>query len=298
MKTIHGILALLIQITLFFFGLINPAHAGLVKGIYITQPTLEDTKRLTYLIRNAKKSGISTFIIDLERPSKRTQDNIALVRSHNINYVARIIIFPNGGGTPELVTSERHWEKKYKLIKYAIGYGAKQIQLDYIRYNTKQPASSAHAQNIFKIIRFYKARLAKQNIPLQIDVFGISSFGEEKHIGQNVKLFSQTIDVLCPMVYPSHYEPFRIHAVTPYKTVYESLGSIKGQFSSKRLPFKIYPYIELSNYRYPLSRQKKLSYIYAQIQAVEAAGADGWYAWSANNLYDNLFTVLQSKPVK
>lgn len=288
----------LLFLTLLLLSMSSIASANLTKGIYISQATLEDTEYLTYLIERAKKSGIDTFVIDIEQPSALSQKNFAMVKNNNIHTIARIIIFPNGGGTPEQVSSVPYWEKKYKLITYALSYGAEQIQLDYIRYNTKQPASDQHALNIHKIIQFYKDRMAKQNIPLQIDVFGISSFGEEKHIGQNVKLFSKTIDALCPMVYPSHFEPFKVHAVTPYKTVYSSLESIKAQFDKKTPPFKMYPYIELSNYRYPLSQEKKLSYIYAQIQAAEAAGADGWFAWSPNNFYDNLFLLLETRKVK
>lgn len=298
MDKTQGKLALLLLISFMLLNMNTAASAAMVKGIYITQPTFEDTKYLKYLISRSEKAGVSTFIVDLERPSKHYQENLALMKSHHINYVARIIIFPNGGGTPEQVASEAYREKKYKLIQTAISYGAQEIQLDYIRYNTKQAASSKHAQDIHKIIQFFKTRVAKQNIPLQIDVFGISSFGEEKHIGQNIKLFSQSVDAVCPMVYPSHFEPFRVHAVTPYKTVYTSLESIKEQFGNKKLPFKLYPYLELSNYRYPLSKAKKMEYIYAQIQAAEAAGADGWYAWSPHNLYDNLFQVLETRRVK
>jgi len=275
--------------------LLNPANA-MVKGIYISQTTLEDTTYLNYLIKNAKASGINTFIIDLDIPSTRYKQNVAMVKKNNISYVARITMFP-GGGTPEQIASEAYREKRYKLVQAAIRYGADQIQLDYIRYNTKQPASSEHAINIQKIIQLFKNRLADEKIPLQIDVFGISSYGEEKHIGQNIKLFSESIDAVCPMVYPSHYQPFAVHFKTPYKTVYESLMSIREQFDDK-LPIKMYPYIELSNYHYPLGRDKKIKYIYAQIQAVQDAGADGWYAWSASNYYDNLFRVLESYPVK
>ena len=69
------------------------------------------------------------------------------------------------------------------LVKEAIAYGAKEIQLDYIRYNTAQGSSSQHAVNVHKIIQWYKEQVGKQNVALQIDVFGISSFGEETHIG-------------------------------------------------------------------------------------------------------------------
>jgi hypothetical protein len=272
--------------------------SAITKGIYLTQSTLENVNKLNYLIRNAKASGINTFIIDLDIPSKLYQKNIQLVTANDITYVARIVMFP-GGGTPDQVKSSAYIEKKYKLVEQAVAYGAHQIQLDYIRYNTKQPPSPQNAKDIYQIIHLFKDRLVAKKIPLQIDVFGISAFGESKYIGQNIQLFSNTIDVLCPMVYPSHYVPFEKHFNTPYETVYESLTAIKKQFpADKQLPFKLNPYIELSNYHYQLSQRKKYDYIHAQIRAVENAGADGWYAWSPHNYYDNLFHVLQNYPVK
>jgi len=272
------------------------ANTVMLKGIYVTQENAENTPFFNSLIQHAKAAGINTFIVDLELVSSRYAQNVSQLQKNNIRYVARIIMFP-GGGTPDQITTESHWKRKYNLIEHAIAYGAKEIQLDYIRYNTRNGASSEHAKNIYKIIHWYKNQLAQQNIPLQVDVFGISSFGEEKNIGQSVTLFSQTIDTLCPMVYPSHFVPFAKHVQTPYETVYDSLVAIKDQFANK-VPVKLVPYIELSNYHYPLSHAKKLAYIYAQIRAAQDAGADGWYAWSARNQYDNLFKVLETYPAK
>jgi hypothetical protein len=267
---------------------------GMMKGIYISQATAENTKYFTYLIERAKKAGINTFIVDLELPSKRYAKNMQLLKENGIHYVARIIVFP-GGGTREQVASMPYREKKLKLAKLAISYGASQIQLDYIRYNTKQPPSHKNSETIAGIIAWFKNNI---DVPIQVDVFGISSFGESKYIGQSVKLIGQTTNVLCPMVYPSHYEPYKVHAVTPYDTVYKSLMAIRAQYNDQPLPFKLVPYIELSNYRYQLSHEKKMAYIYAQIQAAEHANADGWYVWSPRNMYDNLFHVLETKNVK
>jgi hypothetical protein len=291
----------LVSIFLFIFASIvysteqgeqTPAKTARIKGIYLTQWTLENTTTLNYLIKNAKAVGIDTFVVDLEQPSKRYRENIALLKENNIKYVARITMFPDGG-TPKQITTPEIWQSKYALVKQAVDWGANAIQLDYIRYTSKMPASSEHAKNIYKIISWYKNKLAGQNIPLEVDVFGVTSLGESKHIGQNVVMFSQSVDAICPMVYPSHYEPFPQHFKQPYETVYNSLSLLKQQFDNK-MPIKMYAYIELSNYHYPMSRPKTLEYIQAQIKAVKAAGADGWYAWSPHNRYDNLFTVLKN----
>lgn len=267
-----------------------------VKGIYVTQYTLENTNFVNYLIKNAKASGINTFVIDLDKPSKKYPQNIALVKQNGIRYVARIVMFP-GGGTPAQVKNPEYWQGKYRLVKQAIDWGADRIQLDYIRYNTKQKPSEQNAKDIHQIVQWYKTKLAAQKIPLEIDVFGIASFGESKYIGQNIKLFSQTVDAICPMVYPSHYVPFAYHYARPYDTVHKSLDSIQDQFEDA-MPMKMYAYIELSNYHYSMTKEQKIKYIKAQINAVHDAEADGWYAWSPHNRYDNLFKVLQQeKPV-
>jgi hypothetical protein len=274
---------------------VTPASKGkMIKGIYISQTTAEDTKYFSYLINRAKKVGITTFIVDLELPSKKYAQNMQLLKENGIHYVARIIMFP-GGGTKEQVASIPYREKKLRLAKTAISYGASQIQLDYIRYNTKQIPSHKNSETIAGIIAWFKSNI---DVPLQVDVFGISSFGESKYIGQSIQLIGKTVNVLCPMVYPSHYEPYKVHAVTPYETVYNSLKAIQNQYDNQPLPFKLIPYIELSNYRYQLSHAKKMAYIYAQIQAAENANADGWYVWSPRNMYDNLFYVLETKQVR
>lgn len=278
-----------IAMTIFFCAAtLTYAH----RGIYVTQSSLENTKFLDHLITRAKHAGIDTFVIDLELFSKRYDINIAKVKSNNIRYVARIVIFA-GGGTPAQIDNPVVWQKKYRLVDHAINLGANAIQLDYIRYNTKQRPSSENAKRIFKIIAWYKQKVAARNIPLEVDIFGIASFGESKYIGQNIKLFSQTVDAICPMVYPSHYQPFALHFKTPYKTIYTSLTSIKNQFDNNKLPIKIYAYIELTNYHYPMSHPKTLEYIKAQIKAVADANADGWYAWSPHNRYENLFNILE-----
>lgn len=294
MYKFHARMAFFIFLWMLFFFYSGYTHAALTKGIYVTQSTLENTAYINYLIDQAKKTGINTFIIDLEQPSAKYRTNIELVKNNHIIYIARITVFP-GGGTPEQVKSESYREKKYELVKHALAYGASQIQLDYIRYNTKQRPSSQNAKDILAVIQWFKQRI---NVPLQIDVFGISSFGESKYIGQNIKLFSNHVDVICPMVYPSHYVPFDVHVKTPYKTVYDSLMAVRDQFDDENLPFKLIPYIELSNYHYLLSHEKKLNYIYAQIQAAENAGVDGWYVWSPHNKYDSLFQILETRQVR
>jgi len=295
MRTRFAILAnAFILITLFIYS--SATLAAKTRGIYITQTTLEDTKRLTHIINRAKAVGINTFVIDYERPSKLTTQNIQLVKDNGFKYVARIVIFPDGAKNKAQMFSESHREKKFGLIKDTLGLGAETIQIDYIRYSSKNKPSDQNAQDVKNTIAWYRDKLKAYNpkIPLQIDVFGITSFHPEKRIGQYPKVFAGTVDGINPMVYPSHYEPFRLYSSQPYKTVHSSLLSLKEQLKDQP-PVKITAFIEASNYRYPLPGGKKAHYVSEQIRAVEDANIDGWYFWSANNLYEHVFNVLQSK---
>lgn len=285
-SSIQKIMLILLLMAMSF----NASAARWVKGIYLTQYSLQNTANLKSLIRQAKAVGINTFVIDISYPSKYYQKNIKLVEDSGITYVARIVVFPLGG-THAQVINKNYWLKKYELAEYAIQMGAKEIQLDYIRYHTKHEPSSQNAKNINQVIKWFNARLDRVGIPLQVAVFGETSFSESKSIGQNVVVFADNIDVLAPMLYPSHFEPYQYYSTRPYKTVYDSLQALRNQFFGV-LPFRVYAYIEVYNYRHKLSPQQRIDYIRAQIQAVRDANVNGWYAWSANNLYGPLFRAL------
>ncbi|HSX20546.1 MAG TPA: putative glycoside hydrolase [Gammaproteobacteria bacterium] len=261
-----------------------------VKGIYISQSTLEDRKYLEYLIYRSKQAGINTFVVDLNHVTSRYEKNILLVKNAGLTYVARIVVFPFGSDRHKM-HSEAYWMSRYRLVDAAIDLGAEEIQLDYIRYAASNPASSNNSDDVRRVISWFKEKIGYR-AKLQIDVFGESCFKESMHIGQNIVKFASTVDAVCPMLYPSHFEPYREHAKRPYNIYFSALEALKSKFSDNQTPFQLYPYIELSNYRHRFSEEQLVGYIQAQIKAVEDADADGWYAWSANNKYDRLFNIL------
>lgn len=267
--------------------------APTIKGIYINQGTMENTAYLKELIQESKATGINTFVIDLEKLTKKYPENAKLVKDSGLRYVARIVVFPDGGKAHQ-IKSKAHWENKYKLIESAIQCGADEIQLDYIRYSSKQAPSPQNAKDVKEVIQWFKQKTAAHKVPMQIDIFGEVSFKESPRIGQNIQLFADTIDGACPMVYPSHYAPYQKHSKEPYKTVLTSLEAIKKQFNQNP-PFKLIPYVEASNYHYKMSPSQKSLYVLSQIKAAEDANADGWYVWSPKNVYNSLFTALKNR---
>lgn len=269
------------------------------KGIYLTQYTLEDPAKLDYLIKESKASGINTFVVDHEYYSSRYAPAIAKVKSNGIKVVSRIVIFPHGG-SKEQIQSEAYLEDKLKLINEAIKAGSDAIQLDYIRYSSKGPANPQKAKDIYKVLQWFKGKINAQGVPMEIDIFGEVSYYPSMHIGQDIQLFADTVDGVNPMVYPSHYWPYEKYSAEPYKTVNDSLNSLVEQFDGKP-PFKIHAFIEAANYHYlkKTNNQQKQQYLLQQIRAVENTnGVAGWYVWSANNVYENLFHVLKTNKIK
>lgn len=284
---------LFLCIGIFFSGAFGTTTAvAYVKGIYITQGTAQSTRKMQYLIKRSKAVGINTFVIDIYGRNKRYAKNIAMVRQAGIRYVARIVMFPYGG-THAQVKNKKIWEKRWRRAKYAISLGASEIQLDYIRYKKTTRPSTQNAQNIHKVIQFFEQRLRGTGVKLQIDIFGVVAHRPTRTIGQNVQVFAKSLHSINPMVYPSHYEPYRYHAVRPYSTVFESVSALRKQLENHS-HVKVYAYVELFNYRYPMNYAKKVQYIRSQLQGAMNGGAHGWYAWSATNKYNILFNILQS----
>ncbi len=284
--------------SLAFLCMVTSAHAW-DKGIYLTQYTLENPQKLDYLIKESKESGINTFVIDHEYYSKHFAPAIAKVKAAGIKTVTRVVVFSDGGNSKQ-IHSEAHWEERYKYVDDAIKSGTDAIQLDYIRYSSKMPANPQHAKDVYEIIKWFKKRLAAKSVPMEIDIFGEVSYYPSMHIGQDIKMFSDSVDGVNPMVYPSHFWPYQKYSADPYKTINNSLNALSSQFNSNP-PFKIHAFIEATNYHYvkKTSDADKQKYLLAEIRAVEdAKGVSGWYVWSANNVYENLFKVLKSNKIK
>lgn len=261
-----------------------------VKGIYISQTTVENRKYLQYLINRSKQAGINTFIIDLNAVSNTYEKNLLLVKNSGIRFVARVVVFPIGD-TTQNVHSEAYWMSRFRLVDAAIRLGADEIQLDYNRYVERNSSSSQSLLDIHESVCWFRDKIDNR-AKLQIDMFGNTTYKQADQSAQTIATNSKTVDAVCPMVYPSHFEPHQEHAHKPYDVVYTALTTLKQSYNQNDKPFELYPYIELSNYRHGYTDEQLVGYIHSQIKAVEDAKADGWYAWSAGNKYDRLFTIM------
>jgi hypothetical protein len=260
------------------------------QGIYLQQDTAQDPARLEHLINNALELGINTFVVDLWSRQPAYASAIERIRSAGIRYVPRVVMFAEGGKHEQIIDRAR-WLKRWGLVKYALDLGAKDIQLDYIRYSSMTKPSPSNALHVRDVVQFFKQRVNAAGGRLQIDVFGEAAHAPSPRIGQDLGLLAEHIDAVCPMVYPSHYKPYLERSQLPYETVFDSLTALRRQLGKH--PVDIYAYIELYNHRRPSTIAERIGYIRAQLRAVKESHADGWFAWSAGNKYDLLFEILR-----
>lgn len=272
-------------------SLLNEAVCtAFVRGIYVNQQSIHSTKKLQHLIEVAKSTDINTFVVDLHRLTETYKNNLKLIKKANINIHTRIIVFP-GGGTEEQVHSDTYLEKRINLAKQAVRLGSKVIQLDYIRYSTKQRRSSKNAEDILKVINKFRQADIISGTPIHAAVFGEALYAESTAIGQNLRLFAPFLEGVAPMLYPSHFKPYKESTERAYETIYDSLSALKIQFNDT-IPFEVIPYFEIYNIRVPMTKEVRYRYIRDQIRAIQDHQVNGWIAWSATNKYGYLFDIL------
>lgn len=169
----------------------NSYHAefdGQVKGIYISQDSLEDRQYLEYLIHRSKSAGINTFIIDLHRMSNNYERNILLVKNAGIKFIARIMVFPHDPEYAQM-RSEVYLMTRYRLVESAIALGAKEIHLDYIHNASNSQPLAENEYDSDSIVNWFQDKIDSR-AKLQIDVFNETNTKDSRQIAQSVVAIS------------------------------------------------------------------------------------------------------------
>ncbi len=180
--------------------------------------------------------------------------------------------------------------------------GFDEIQFDYIRFPSDGPISRCyyrHKKNddIYKseiLAYFLEQAKSRINIPISVDIYGFSAWFRTSHlIGQDAERFAEISDILCPMVYPSHYgRNFYLNipaASRPYKIV---LNSVKRAAKISMGNAIIRPYLQAFRLMSPTWGP---DYIKSQAKAALESGCDGYTFWNAGGDYDMVCKAIADK---
>lgn len=179
--------------------------------------------------------------------------------------------------------------------------GFDEIQFDYIRFPSDGPIERCRFRHrkdnlSFKsepILDFLRKARKSLSVPISVDVYGITGwyhFGNR--IGQDMEAMAEYADVLCPMVYPSHFGTTFYRTKTmpedlPALLVGESVARARMLAGENAL---VRPYLQAFNL---LSPTWGPDYILKQIHAAEQKGANGFSFWNAKGDYDMVIRAMK-----
>lgn len=199
--------------------------------------------------------------------------------------------------------NKESWDYIVDIAEEAAIKGFKEIQFDYVRFPTDgnvkaidygTSAGKPKAEAIAEFLAYARGRLNNRGVVVSADVFGlVTTATDDMRIGQHLESIAKSVDVICPMVYPSHYGKGSYGVAEPdfepYKIVNRSMSiaqkridAIQGA-SHKAL---LRPWLQDFTATY-LPRYKKYGpdEVRAQIKATYDAGPKEWILWNAGNKY-------------
>ena len=189
------------------------------------------------------------------------------------------------------------WHYAADLACEAVDLGFSEIQVDYVRFpDDKRLVSEAtfplargrlRARVIREQLLTTRARLMPLGVPVTADVFGLTATDTtDMGIGQKWEQFINTVDVVLPMMYPSHYNPGSYGIGNPNAHPYETIahGLKDAHRRSAGIPGAAtlrpwYQDFTLGPPHYTATEVR------AQIEAGYANGVQGWVLWNPRSMY-------------
>jgi len=198
-----------------------------------------------------------------------------------------------------------NWKYMWETVEFALDQGFPEVQLDYVRFPSEGKASTqvfpakksfgdgkAKPEDVIaEFAKFIGEKVRERGATYSADIFGIISSGKvDQGIGQDLEKVAEPFDLICPMVYPSHFNKgeygIRDPNAQPYAIVKKSLADYK-----RRLPEKqIRPWLQ-DFFGYTAKS------VQAQIKAAKELGYEEYLIWNAGNRYTEAALKDNSKLV-
>lgn len=247
---------------------------------------------------------------------------LAQLRERNIYPIARIVVFKDpvlakarpdlavkladGGvwldnkGTAWVDTYNKAvWDYNIALAREAVEMGFSEVQWDYVRFSDAPraylakavyPAAAGRRKDdaVREFLLYSREKLKDLNVPVTADVFGLTvSTTGDMGIGQQWEKMADAVDVILPMVYPSHFIAgnygLRSPNAAPYRTIKRSMDDAVRRSKPLANAAIIRPWLQAFTLGPP---RYTPAHVRAQIEAVYDAGLTEWVLWSPGSNYD------------
>ena len=292
--------------------ILNAAKKGLINTVIIDMK--DDFGNLRFNSKNPIAQKVNAV-----KPLFNVREMLDSLHAYNIRVVARLVCFKDGKAAHYSnygITdkegglwydygkmawmdpyNKKVWDYLYSIMNELYEIGFDEIQLDYVRFPTDGALSrcrypSWNGKKEEAIAGFLKYINTKREFPIQIDVFGYACWYVLKREGQDISKMTPYVDIVSPMLYPSHFAPqFQKYVDDNYRSYYIYFLSIKHGMSMASKSVKFIPYIQAFGWKAPLFGE---DYIILQMMGALEAGAEGFFFWNAGGNYTVLFNALSS----
>ena len=188
--------------------------------------------------------------------------------------------------------SKEVWDYLVEIAEDAVRKGFREIQFDYVRFPTDGVVADARFSGawgpqdeaVAAFLQYARGRLHKLGVWVSADVFGhaLDNRGDAG-IGQRIEKICQSVDIVCPMIYPSHYETGSYDLDNPDTSPYE-IATFATRDATRRFEGNGALYRPwLQDFNYP--SEYGVAEVKAQIQAVEQQGYTEWILWDPDLKY-------------
>ncbi len=295
-----------------------------VRGVYLPAAVAANPRKLHEIMENSRRVGFNALVIDIKdnHGTVAYDTKVPLAQQARANLlqldkllpylkelgfyvIARQVVFydpklaqylsalpaerePKRWVSP---ADERVQEYNLAIAAEVAAAGFDELQFDYIRWPDGGAYQPIYGERYAAIERFLQRvyRRLHTQIRLSADVFGRTLWAwnlkKIDPIGQHLETFSKFLDVLSPMVYPSHYETEELRS-DPYGTVKKALESgLKRQL-------RLRPFLQAFEMRIP-SHLSYAQYIQAQVHATRAMGITSYLFWNPKGDYSALWRALR-----
>lgn len=195
------------------------------------------------------------------------------------------------------------WDYNIAIAQELEDIGIDEVQFDYIRFPSDgdiQYAEYRHRRQRMNRVDALESFLRKMrssvSLPISADLYGFNCWALTNFLGQNISMFSQYVDVICPMFYPSHFSDAFLGHMDYFERadyIYR-MGSNRAERLSRDNTI-IRPYVQafLLGSEWNFTRDGYWDYLSGQLRGVQDSRANGFTLWSMGNDYFMLIRSLE-----
>ncbi|MGH7617814.1 MAG: putative glycoside hydrolase [Gemmatimonadaceae bacterium] len=199
------------------------------------------------------------------------------------------------------------WDYNIGVAEELVKMGFGEVQFDYIRFPEPYPSlpkqvfpgsdNVSKPQALAGYLEEAKTRLNKLGVRSTADIFGlVTTVNGALEVGQDWEKISPHVDVVLPMVYPSHYPHGELGIAhpnaEPYTVILKAISRARER--DKKLgitePEHVRPWLQAFTLGPPTYGPAQLE---AEKKAVYDSGYDGWVMWNPGSIYDVYMPALE-----